>query len=87
MHKGYAENEYGTRISKHVCDTCGEEFTLCPAMGEERKGWENCMDETCPSYDANRDADILFMSDDEIREKKKTVSLQMMEARDKVERE
>lgn len=56
-HFGYDKNEYGTRISKHRCDTCGEDFTVCPAQPPEAKGWENCMAPKCASYDPARDVD------------------------------
>jgi len=53
-------NEYGTPISIHICETCGQEFTVCPLLPDDAKGWENCMAETCASYDPKRDADKLF---------------------------
>ncbi len=55
---GLSQNECGTPVSVHVCDTCGNSFTVCPAAGN--KGWENCLGEGCPSYDAERDVDMLF---------------------------
>lgn len=62
-HLGYDKNEYGTRISKHRCETCGNEFTLCPAIFPEQKGWENCLAVGCASYDRSRDLDRLFGDD------------------------
>lgn len=56
----YDTNEYGTKISRHVCDTCGEPFTLCPAQEPTAPGWENCMMPWCDSYDPERDVDRLF---------------------------
>lgn len=57
MHIGYTRNEYGTLVSKHRCDTCGEEFTLCPAVSSKDEGWENCLSPTCSSYSPDRDLD------------------------------
>lgn len=59
-HLGYGKNEYGTLISKHCCDTCGTNFTVCPAQFPEAQGWGNCMAPTCKSYDPSRDADKMF---------------------------
>lgn len=75
-HLGFDKNEYGTRISKHKCDVCGENFTLCPAQEKD----DTCGHPECASYDINRDANFLFMSDAEIK-KQKTVSLNMFKAR------
>lgn len=60
MHLGYTTNEYGTQVSKHKCESCGEEFTLCPAIFPETKGWENCLGPKCKSYDPGRDVDKLL---------------------------
>ena len=60
MHKGYTANEYGTTVSKHVCDTCGGEFTVCPAAFPETKGWDSCLQPQCASYDASRDVDKML---------------------------
>lgn len=76
MHEGYDKNEYGTKISKHKCDVCGEPYTLCPA---QYKDWP-CQLPHCASYDPNTDADVLFMSDEEIA-KKKIVGMDMLRAR------
>ncbi len=63
-----SKNEFGTTISTHICDTCGERFTVCPsATGKE--GWENCLAEECASYDIKRDADRLFEQGDKRIEK------------------
>lgn len=59
-HLGYDKNEYGTRISRHRCDTCGEDFTVCPAQFPEATGWANCMAPTCASYDPARDVDVIL---------------------------
>jgi len=60
MHVGYGVNEYGTLVSLHRCDTCGGEFSLCPAVTPEKKGWGSCLGVECVSYDPRRDADKLF---------------------------
>ena len=67
-HIGYGKNEYGTTISKHQCEACGNEFTLCPAVFPEQKGWENCLAKTCTSYDKSRDADLLFDESGHLKE-------------------
>ena len=59
-HKGYDKNEFGTLISKHTCDACGEDFTVCPAQHPESKGWDNCLAPNCKSYDAARDVDKMI---------------------------
>ena len=58
MFKGIGINEFGSPISEHVCDVCDDSFTVCPpALGD---GWDNCLSESCPSYDEDRDAGRLF---------------------------
>jgi hypothetical protein len=59
-HIGYTTNEYGTKVSSHRCDTCGRDFTVCPAAFPEERGWENCMAATCASYDRSRDVDRML---------------------------
>ena len=54
----YGRNEYGTRVSEHVCLRCGGTFTVCPAYAEE--DWGGCLEPTCETYDPSRDADKLF---------------------------
>lgn len=66
MHTGFSTNEYGTRISIHVCETCGRIFTVCPAAEEDAKGWDDCLTPTCSSYDPDRDVDKLFEDGDPI---------------------
>jgi len=73
-------NEHGTPVSNHKCDTCGKEFTMCPAIPDDNDQWPNCLDETCASYDPDRDIDILFMSDAEIA-KRSIVSMDMLRKR------
>ncbi len=62
MKIGMSNNEYSTSVSVHICDTCGGKFTVCPAIADNTKGWENCLGKECDSYDINRDADKLFES-------------------------
>lgn len=58
---GCGVNEYGTEISLYICDTCGERFSVCPAVPEERKDeWNGCQAEWCGSYEPMRDADLYF---------------------------
>lgn len=57
-------NEYGMPISVHVCEDCGEEFTVCPPGGED---WGGCLADTCISYDPKRDGDILMGFKDAVR--------------------
>lgn len=64
MKIGMSRNECGTLISLHRCETCGKEFTLCPARSDDAPGWENCLARDCASYDEARDADRLFDRDD-----------------------
>ena len=75
MHKGYGETEEGIRTSLHECETCGVDFTLCPAVGPAEPGWENCLTDDCSSYDAHRDMDILYMTAAEIAKDKRIVSI------------
>lgn len=60
MKTGGGFNEYGTPMSLHVCDTCGCEFSVIPAIADGVPGWENCLGTECDSYDPNRDADKFF---------------------------
>lgn len=70
-HKGYSFNEFGTKVSEHICDSCGRYFNICPAVSQDKEGFENCMDVACESYDAQRDADKLF--DEELILKEKII--------------
>ena len=58
MKTGEHKNQHGILVSDHVCDTCGEPFTVTPAV--DNKDWENCQAKICKSYDPKRDADPLF---------------------------
>lgn len=53
------ENEYGTPVSYHRCDTCGGEFTVTPAVTPEKLDqWSNCLSEDCDSYEPMRDVEL-----------------------------
>jgi len=82
MKTGESTNEYGTPISTHICDTCGDEFTMCPAIPDDDDRWPDCLSETCASYDPERDIDILFASDAEIK-RKPIVSMDLLRKRKK----
>ena len=75
------KNEYGTPITEFRCGTCGELFTICPKVSPcYYDQWEHCILEHCDSYDPSRDADILFMGDEELVAKK-ILSIDMLRAR------
>ena len=64
MITGEKLNEYGTLVSTHVCDTCADEFTVCPpGLGPN---WANCLSKKCASYNKNRDADLFFDEDSDV---------------------
>lgn len=75
MHRGFDRDKDGNHVSTHRCDTCGVEFTLCPAVSANEPGRGHCLDDNCESYDPHRDLDLLFMSDDEIARDKRVVSI------------
>jgi hypothetical protein len=54
-------NDYGTPVSWFKCDACDGEFSVCPAVTEDRYDeWTGCMADTCDSYDIVRDISIFF---------------------------
>ena len=60
-------NDYGTPVSQHRCDSCGDVFTVCPGPEEGESGEEFdkrfggcCLAETCGSYSLPRDVDLFF---------------------------
>lgn len=55
---GLDKNKYGTPVSLHKCDDCGNEFTVCPPAKEN---WGGCLSEICESYDINRDVDARLL--------------------------
>ncbi len=80
--KGESVNENGTPVSVHECQACGNKFTLCPLVPDDKAHeWPNCMAPNCESYDPHRDAAILFQSDSEIANNGKPASLKMLQAR------
>lgn len=80
-HKGFTTNEYGIRVSLHICDTCKVEFTLTPGVDADATGFDDCTCDECPSYDPDRDMDIVFMTDAEIARDKPIVSMKMLRKR------
>ena len=62
MRVGTSTNEYGIIIGKYKCDTCGEQFTVCPDphLTGDDEHWQNCLSKGCPSYDINRDLDLMW---------------------------
>jgi hypothetical protein len=59
-HLGYGRNEYGTLVSRHRCDVCDTEHTICPAQDDDEPcgyppGLDPTWPEGCQSYDAGRD--------------------------------
>lgn len=74
-------NEYGIKVAAFECDTCGVEYTICPAPDDDTlDGWNNCSGDDCASYDPERDTEILFSSDRELK-KKKLVSMNKLRQR------
>lgn len=58
MKIGYSTNEYGTLVSCHRCNTCGRYFTVCPHNRGQH--YDDCLADTCASYDESRDVDKMF---------------------------
>lgn len=50
-------NEYGNRVSSHICEDCGRPFTLCPPDDKGTFG-NKCLADDCISYDPDRDVEI-----------------------------
>ena len=73
-------NEHGTDTSHHTCDVCGVEYTLTPAAVEGTLA-SVCMADDCPSYDPHCDIEPFFMSDQEISDEKKVVSIDVLRKR------
>lgn len=80
-HKGFGTDADGNRFSKHICDTCGNLFTVTPAVEPDNANFDNCLDDECPSFDPERDADVLYMTDAEIAREKPIVSLSKLRER------
>lgn len=47
-------NKHGVRVTEHICETCGEPFTVCPGVDD----WPDCLSDTCASYDASREVNL-----------------------------
>ena len=62
-------NEFGTKITIFKCDFCGEEFSVCPAVSDEKSDqWTGCLSADCISYDMSRDVDaIMFFGAGEMK--------------------
>jgi hypothetical protein len=60
-----SKNEYGTPIDCYICETCGDNFSICPANEDRSRdhAWTGCLATTCASYDPDRDCDKLFDDD------------------------
>ena len=63
MKTGLTVNEYGVFESVHVCDICGDEYTVCPPVSEDSLLASGCTAPHCESYDPKLDADRLFGDD------------------------
>ena len=81
MWLGRKDNKHGTGTSLHKCDTCGVEFTVTPEVKEGQPGWDDCGSQGCPSYDPQRDIEILYMSDAEIAREKNVISMDLLRKR------
>lgn len=80
MKTGEYDNEWGTRTSKHVCDECGRDYELTPAVNSGGL-MDCCLADDCKSYDPEHDLEILFMTDKEIAAEKPIVSLKKLRQR------
>lgn len=74
-------NEHGVPVSHHICDTCGRDYTITRAVEDGTPLSKNCMADECGSYDPENDADIMFMTDEEIAREKPVVSMNMLRKR------
>lgn len=80
-HMGFETDEDGLRHSVHVCGSCGEDFTICPAVEPGSIGDEDCGCAGCPSFDPHRNIGIVFMTDAEIARDEPVVSIKMLQKR------
>lgn len=67
MYLRESTNEYDTQVSVFLCDACGTEYTVCPAITPEQRDAESkdgCMWFECSTYDPARDVDKLFEQGD-----------------------
>jgi len=66
----FSKNEHGIEKAHFFCDACGIDYSVCPAPKViEFNDWNNCMGADCDSYDASRDVDAAFDSDEEFKER------------------
>jgi hypothetical protein len=63
---GLSKNEYGTDVSVHICDDCGNGFTVCPPAD---KDWGGCLGERCESYNINRDVNALLFFGEKLKKR------------------
>lgn len=62
MHTNDGINEHGVAVANFLCDSCGHSFSVIPAPSEmERDQWQDCLDDACSSYSADRDAALYLM--------------------------
>ena len=54
MKTGEHTNEHGVRVTEHICETCGVEFTICPGIDD----YPDCLDIDCDSYDPDCEVDL-----------------------------
>jgi hypothetical protein len=61
MYRGLGVNEYGTEVSLHRCDSCGDDFSVCPGVPPDKTNeWDTCLSIACESYEPMRDAELYF---------------------------
>lgn len=61
MKIGDAFNEFGVAITVFKCEYCGNEFTVVPAVSDDKLDqWTGCLAPECKSYDQMRDVDALL---------------------------
>jgi len=75
------KNKHGVPVSHHICDTCGQDYTITSAVEDGTPLSKNCMADNCASYDPDNDADIMFTTDEEIAREKPIVSMKMLRKR------
>lgn len=59
MYLKMVTNEYGFETAQHICNDCGDVYTVMPPMSEDC-GWDSCLSHNCPSYDVTRDIDSVW---------------------------
>lgn len=54
-------NEYGTPVTVLRCESCGAEFSVCPAVLDiNLDNWKGCLALECESYSEGRDVDKMI---------------------------